>query len=62
MDIQLKPERRTGHIAAACAPSLKEQVRKYAKENAVTESAAICYILALFFAGNFGKTKDEAAS
>jgi hypothetical protein len=62
MDIKLKPERRTSHIAAACTLTVKQQIKDYAKTNGVTESAAICYILALFFGSNFGKTEVSSST
>lgn len=53
--VELKRERRTEKVHAAVEPSLKKKITAYKKKKGVTESAAINYILALFFETGFEK-------
>lgn len=60
MDVPvLKREPFNIQISVAVNVSLREKIQEYADANEVTESAAMRYILSLFFAGDFGKTQEK---
>jgi hypothetical protein len=47
-------------MSFACPPSLKKQVDDYASENNVKPSAAVRYIISLFFSTHYDSTEVKS--
>lgn len=52
MEVQLKRERCEHKVSTFLPASVKAELDKYAKKEGVKDSAAVRYILALFFAND----------
>lgn len=46
--MELKPTPRTEYISALCTPEVKEMLKQFSKENKVSVSRAVAYILEVF--------------